>query len=187
MSCIQRAYLHYQPYVWFFPFSIPNSSRDTTRIFCQHEVKWFNSIQFIYHSVKCIPIRSFSGLCFPTFGLNTERYGVSLRIQSECWKIGTRNFPNTDIFHVEIRSISPYSVRMREITDHKFSKYGHFSRSISHCDINLLYIKYNYFYLFNPLNTSPTKWPNTLKQFVDNIRGNVWVFLPILWSWSLNS
>ena len=106
MSCIQGGYLHYYPYEWFFPFSIPNSSRDTTRIFCQHEVKWFNSIQFSYHCVKCIPIRSFSSLCFPAFGLNTERYGVSLRIQSECWKIGTRNFPNTDIFHAVYRTVT---------------------------------------------------------------------------------
>ena len=34
--------------------------------------------------VKSIRNRSFSGLYFPTFGLNTERYSVSLHIQSEC-------------------------------------------------------------------------------------------------------
>ena len=32
----------------------------------------------------------FSGPYFPTFGLNTERYEVSLRIQSKCGKIQTR-------------------------------------------------------------------------------------------------
>ena len=32
----------------------------------------------------------FSGPYFPTFGLNTERYGVSLRIQSKCGKRRTR-------------------------------------------------------------------------------------------------
>ena len=32
-----------------------------------------------------------SGPYFPAFGLNTERYEVSLRIQSECGKIWTRN------------------------------------------------------------------------------------------------
>ena len=32
-----------------------------------------------------------SGPYFSTFGLNTERYFVSLRIQSECGKIRTRN------------------------------------------------------------------------------------------------
>ena len=34
--------------------------------------------------------RVFSGPYFPAFGLNTERYGVSLRIQSECGKMRTR-------------------------------------------------------------------------------------------------
>ena len=32
-----------------------------------------------------------SGPYFPAFGLNTERYEVSLRIQSESWKMRTRN------------------------------------------------------------------------------------------------
>ena len=45
----------------------------------------------------------FSGPYFPAFGLNTERYEVSLRIQSECGKIRTR----------------------------KYSVFGHFSRSDS--------------------------------------------------------
>ena len=36
---------------------------------------------------------------FTAFGLNTERYGVSLHIQSECGKIRTRKIPNTDAFH----------------------------------------------------------------------------------------
>ena len=30
----------------------------------------------IYHYVKSVRIRSFSGPCFPAFGLNTERYEV---------------------------------------------------------------------------------------------------------------
>ena len=37
---------------------------------------------FTKHCVKSVRIRSFSGPYFPTFGLNTESYGVSLRIQS---------------------------------------------------------------------------------------------------------
>ena len=32
----------------------------------------------------------FPGPYFPAFGLNTQRYGVSVRIQSECGKIRTR-------------------------------------------------------------------------------------------------
>ena len=71
--------------------------------------------QKILHCVKCVNIRSYSGLHFPAFGLNTERYGVSLRIQSKCGKMGTKITPNTDIlsqcyflkcFHTFIRNTS---------------------------------------------------------------------------------
>ena len=44
---------------------------------------------------KSVRIRSFSGPYFPAFGLNTERYSLSLRIQSECGKIRTTKTPNT--------------------------------------------------------------------------------------------
>ena len=37
-------------------------------------------------SVKSVCIRIFYGLYFPAFGLNTETYRVSIRIQSECGK-----------------------------------------------------------------------------------------------------
>ena len=43
-----------------------------------------------YTAQKVSFIRSYSGPYFPAFGLNTERYKVSLRIQSECKKIRTR-------------------------------------------------------------------------------------------------
>ena len=46
---------------------------------------------------KC-PHRSYSGPHFPAFGLNTERCGVSLHIQSECGKMQSRITPNTDTF-----------------------------------------------------------------------------------------
>ena len=51
-----------------------------------------------WHYMKSVGIWSFSGQYFPAFGLNTERYGVSHRIQSECGKIWTRKTPNTDTF-----------------------------------------------------------------------------------------
>ena len=51
------------------------------------------------HCVKSIRIRSFSGPYFPAFGLNAERYSVSLRIYSECGEIRTRKTPNTDTFN----------------------------------------------------------------------------------------
>ena len=41
----------------------------------------------------------FSGPHFPAFGLNMERYSVSLRIQSEFGKIRTSKTPNMDTFH----------------------------------------------------------------------------------------
>ena len=47
---------------------------------------------------KC-PYLEFSGPYFPAFGLNAEKYGVTLRIQSKCEKIRTRKYPNTDTFH----------------------------------------------------------------------------------------
>ena len=50
----------------------------------------------VWHFVKSVRIRSFSGPYFHAFGLNTERCGVSLCIQSKCGKKWTRKTPNTD-------------------------------------------------------------------------------------------
>ena len=61
--------------------------------------------------MKSIQIWVFSGPYFPAFGLNTERYGVSPRIQSECRKILTRK--NSVFGH----SRSVYSSK------HQFCKY----------------------------------------------------------------
>ena len=52
-----------------------------------------------HHCVKSARIRSYSGPYFSVYGLNTEKYSLSLRIQSECWKIRTRITPNTDTFY----------------------------------------------------------------------------------------
>ena len=51
------------------------------------------------HCVKSVLIRSYSGPPLPAFGLNTERYSISLRSQSECGKTRTRITPNTDTFY----------------------------------------------------------------------------------------
>ena len=51
------------------------------------------------HCVKSVRIWGYSGPHFPIFELNTERYSVSLRIQSECRKMRTRITPNTDTFY----------------------------------------------------------------------------------------
>ena len=55
------------------------------------------------HCVKRVHIQSYSGLYFPVFRLNTERYWVS-----------------------------PYSFPMRENMDQNKSEYGHFLRSVYH-------------------------------------------------------
>ena len=60
-----------------------------------------------WHCVKSVCIRSFSGLYFIAFGLNTDKYGL-------------------------------YSVRMREYTDQKNSKPGHFSSSLEICRLYLI-------------------------------------------------
>ena len=67
------------------------------------------------------PMRNHSGTHFPAFGLNTDRYEESLsHIRTE---------------YGEIRSISPYSVRMRENADQNNSKYRNFLFS----DSNILH------------------------------------------------
>ena len=53
---------------------------------------WIQSLYWWYKLVFdnfILLAQSFSGPCFPAFGLNTEIYSVTLRIQSKCGKIGT--------------------------------------------------------------------------------------------------
>ena len=45
--------------------------------------------------------------------------------------------------------------------------------------LNKLWVK------VNPLSADPTKWSNTLKQFVGNSQQIVWMCLTILWNWRL--
>ena len=69
------------------------------------EILGRGEIAFIFsaiHCVKRVHIRSFSGPLFPAFGLNTERYEVSLCIQSESGKTRTRETPNMDTSHAVI-------------------------------------------------------------------------------------
>ena len=52
-----------------------------------------------HHYVKSVRIWSYSGPHFPAFGLNTERYEVSLPIQSKCEKMRTGITPNMGTFY----------------------------------------------------------------------------------------
>ena len=63
---------------------------------------WISKKGFKMYCVKSVRIWSYSGPHFPAFGLNTERNGVSLRIQTECGKMRTRITPNTDTFYAVI-------------------------------------------------------------------------------------
>ena len=54
------------------------------------------------HFLKSVRIRSYFGPYFPAFGLNTERYGESLRIQCECGNMRTGITPNTDTFYANL-------------------------------------------------------------------------------------
>ena len=56
------------------------------------------------HYVKSVRICIYSGPHFSAFGLNMERYEVSLCIQSECGKMHTRITPNADTFYTVYNS-----------------------------------------------------------------------------------
>ena len=71
-----------------FPFYIPWKYHKTSGFFYRKGTP----------CVKRVRIRSYSGWHFPAFGLNMERYEVSLHIQSECGKMRTRITLNTDTF-----------------------------------------------------------------------------------------
>ena len=66
---------------------------------------------FSNHCAKSVRIRSYSSRHFPAFGVNTERYSVSLRIQSDCGKIWTRITPYTDTLY----AVNALKVRVNEI------------------------------------------------------------------------
>ena len=57
---------------------------------------------------RVILVRIFSAL-----GLNTERYGVSFRIQSKCGKMRTNITPNTDTFYAVSHHIQFKGGKMR--------------------------------------------------------------------------
>ena len=86
---------------------------DESRIrLCFQDFKLFilvfkKNLQQALHK-KCPYLELFWSV-FSRIGLNTERYGVSFRIQSECGKIQTRITPNTDTFHADEKSLEKSS------------------------------------------------------------------------------
>ena len=63
-----------------------------------------NVFSLMVHYVESARIGSFSGPYFSVFELNTNRYEISVRVQSKCGKIRTRKTPNLDTFHVVVLS-----------------------------------------------------------------------------------
>ena len=95
----------YCPLIWMFDSKIINSKiyrihERALRLVYSDRVSSFDELlkkidyflftTGIFTLRENVRIRSHSGLHFPTFGLNTERYGVSLRSQSKCRKMRTR-------------------------------------------------------------------------------------------------
>ena len=64
----------------------------------------FKQTKRVYHCVKNVCIRSYTGPHFPAFVLNTQRYSVSLHNQSKCPKMQTRITPNTNTFYTVYKS-----------------------------------------------------------------------------------
>ena len=59
----------------------------------------------LLHCMNSVRFCCFSGPYFPELGLNTERYSVSLGIQSEFERIRTWKTPNTGTFHAFLVSM----------------------------------------------------------------------------------
>ena len=87
--------------VWFLKLSWQRSAsyRNQSIDLLWKSVDWFRYDRDLCHErVKVLMLMlmiknscsSYSGPHFPSFGLNTEIYGVSLRIQPECGKMRTR-------------------------------------------------------------------------------------------------
>ena len=84
-------------YLSLLPFS---------RYCCSQVVRYWWRVRLIVwvfprdkHCVKGVRIWSYSGPHFSAFGVNTERYSVSLLIQSKCGKMRIRITPNMDTFY----------------------------------------------------------------------------------------
>ena len=75
---------------------------------------------------KYVRIRSYSGPYFSAFGLNAERYAVSLRIQSKYGKIWIRITPNTDTFYTICCLLFLFDLELRSIVMWNVLRYKYF-------------------------------------------------------------
>ena len=81
---------------------------------CLNLVSWNCFFSWI-HSEYCMKSWEFFWSYFPAFGLNTERYTVSLRIQSECGKLQTRKTVRTLFTQCKFYLVSMWCFKLRAI------------------------------------------------------------------------
>ena len=77
---------------------------------CSHpmnQFEWKLKLFFVTSNLQT-HIPSYSGPHFSAFGLNTERYEVSLHIQSECRKMRTRITRNIDLIITSTKNSSSF-------------------------------------------------------------------------------
>ena len=120
----------------------------------------------LFHCMKSVQIRNFSAPYFPAFRLNTERYSISLRIQSKCGKIRTRK--NSVFGHFSpvqanvLRRISPYNFNKRDSTRNIFGNMSRlfFGTAISQKSFERLLVRNLYLssYLKNYCCGRALKW-----------------------------
>ena len=89
---------------WFAATNYFTDFACNIRIFCIIDsfITWFYLP--CLQCVKSVRVRTYSGPHFPAFGLNTGRYSVYFRIQSQWGKIRTRITPNTETFYAVFKA-----------------------------------------------------------------------------------
>ena len=81
-------------------------------------------------------------------------------------------------FTVHLWATASVSTSLKQTTIKLIEKKDHDKRLIWNCCLTSL---------LNPSSVDPTKWSNTIKQFVGFCRQIVGVCLAILWGWRLKS
>ena len=111
------------PWMTLLDFISFNQVKFFSRNVTHRSCCWIQLMKWIQlkhcHYVKSVRIRSFTGPYFPAFKLNTERYSVSVRIQSKCGRIRTRKTPNTNTLHA-VSSMSQFTMLKRRARTKKF-------------------------------------------------------------------
>ena len=100
LSCAKANFLKYETLFWQQPqitsFNWKKVVLSQVANYWHHygSFPWIHDVCLALH--ESVHIRSYSGPHFSIFGLNTERYSASHRVQSESGKMRTRIPPKTD-------------------------------------------------------------------------------------------